>query len=143
MVGTEPQLKEAYVKSGQAKLVFVSILDHGDRSVQAHNAAECAGEQGLFWPMHDALFENIRSLYSSDVRQAAKALGADLGLNVEQFNTCIDEQRYVETVQAQDEYRRNLGIRTRPTLDVNGQLVIGPQPFEVFQEIIEPMLPGQ
>lgn len=140
MVGTEPQIKENYVKTGQVKLVFVSILDHGDRSVQAHNAAECAGEQGQFWPMHDVLFENIRALYGGDVRETVKAFGADLGLDVQQFNTCIDEQRYVGTVQAQDEYRRNLGIRTRPTLDVNGQLVIGAQPFEAFQSVIEPML---
>lgn len=140
MRGTEPDIKENYVKTGQVKLVFISILDHGDRSVQTHNAAECAGEQGKFWPMHDILFENVRTLYGGDIRLTIKKLGAEIGLEAEQFNTCIDEQRYVDVVQQQDQYRRDLGIRTRPTLDVNGQLVVGPQPFEVFQSVIEPML---
>ena len=108
--------------------------------MQAHNAAECAAEQGKFWPMHDALFENIGSLYSSDVREVTKALAIEIGLDTEQFNTCIDEQRYVEVVQAQDEYRRSMGVRTRPTLDINGQLVVGPQSFEAFQQVIEPMV---
>jgi predicted DsbA family dithiol-disulfide isomerase len=90
--------------------------------------------------MHDILFENVRSLYGGDIREMVKALGAEIGLDADQFNTCIDEQRYVGLVQQQDQYRRDLGVRTRPTLDVNGQLVVGPQPFEVFQSVIEPML---
>jgi predicted DsbA family dithiol-disulfide isomerase len=43
-------------------------------------------------------------------------------------------------VQSQDELRRQLGIRTRPTFDVNGQLIVGAQPLEVFQGVIEPLL---
>ncbi len=121
-------------------MVFNPILDHGDRSVQAHNAAECAGEQGKFWPMHDILFEEIRALYNGDVRATVKMLGANIGLDVTAFNGCIDEQRYVELVKNQDQQRRELGIRTRPTLDVNGLLIIGAQPFAAFETVIEPML---
>jgi len=133
-------LKEVYVKSGQVKLVFNPILDHGDRSVQAHQAAECAAEQGRFWALHDLLFERQGELWRGDIRQTIKTLAAELDLNQEQFNACIDEQRYVASVTAQDQHRRALGIRTRPTLDINGQLVIGPQSFDVLQSVIEPLL---
>lgn len=57
-----------------------------------------------------------------------------------QFNTCIDEQRYVEVVQSQDERRQQLGIRSCPTFDINGQLIVSSQPFEMFQSAIEPLL---
>lgn len=140
MLGTEPQIKETYLKTGQARLVFSAILDHGDRSVQAHNAAECAGEQGQFWPMHDRLYEEQGALFSGDPREVTKQFAAELGLDTEQFNACIDEQRYVSLVQSQDQRRRDLGIRTRPTIDVNGQFLVGPQPFEAFQAVIEPLL---
>ncbi len=139
MLGTEPELKENYVKTGQVKLVFNPMLDHGDNSLQAHQAAECAGEQSLFWPMHDMLFEQQNKLWG-DTRETVKTMAAELGLDPKQFNTCMDEQRYAGLVQSQDEYRRELGIRTRPTLNVNGQFVVGPQSFAVFQTAIDPML---
>ncbi|MCK6628722.1 MAG: DsbA family protein [Anaerolineae bacterium] len=140
MLGTEPQLEQNYVKSGQVKLVFNPMIDLGEGSRQAHQAAACAGEQGKFWAMHDLLFENQGALYSGDVRQVSKDLAAQLPLDTAQFNACLDEQRTAELVQSQDDRRRQLGIRTRPTFDVNGQLIVGGQPFEVFQAAIEPLL---
>lgn len=143
MLGTEPQLEQNYVKTGQVKLVFNPMIDLGEGSRQAHQAAACAGEQGKFWAMHDLLFENQGALYSGDVRQVSKELAAQLPLDTAQFNTCLDEQRTAELVQSQEDRRRQLGIRTRPTFDVNGQLIVGGQPFEVFQTAIEPLLGPQ
>ena len=140
MLGAEPEIKHNYVKTGQVKLVFNPILDHGDRSLQAHQAAECAGEQGQFWPMHDVLFSFQQQLFAGDPQETVKELAAKVELDLEQFNTCMAEQRYAELVQSQDEYRRQLGIRTRPTLDVNGQFIIGPQSFDVFRAAIDPLL---
>ena len=140
MLGTEPKIEEMYVKTGQVKLVFNPLIDLGEGSRQSHQAAACAGEQAQFWPMHDLLFENQSSLYSGDVREVSKELAAQLPLDQEQFNTCLDEQRTADLVQSQDEHRRELGIRTRPTFDVNGQLIVGAQSFETFQSVIEPLL---
>ena len=94
----------------------------------------------FLWPMHDRLFEEIRTLYGGDIREVVKMHAADIGLDVAAFNTCLDEQRYLEKVTAQDAYRREIGIRTRPTLDINGQLVVGAQPFPAFEAVIEPLL---
>jgi protein-disulfide isomerase len=140
VVGTEPALKENYIQQGQVQLVFNPMLDHGDRSLQAHQAAECAGEQEQFWAMHDLIFERQRELFGGDIRESLKGMAAELGLDSEQFNRCLDEQRYSELVQSQDERRRQLGIRTRPTFDINGQLIVGAQPFDVFQSVLEPLL---
>lgn len=140
MLGAEKELKETYVKSGQVMLVFNPILDHGDRSVQAHNAAECAADQNRFWPMHDVLFEFESQLYGGDVRAVIKELAQQVDMDHDQFNRCVDAQTYVERVKTQDQRRRALGIRTRPTIDVNGQLFIGPQPFNVLQTAIQPVL---
>ena len=140
MLGTEPKIKEAYVRSGQVKLVFNPNLAHGDRSVQTHHASECAAEQQAFWALHDLMFRQQQELFSGDIRGAVKGFGYELGLDTDQYIACIDEQRYLDRVQEQDERRRQLDVRHLPTLAVNGQLVIGAQPFEVLQEIIEPML---
>ncbi len=138
-MGAEVDLKNTYVKDGTVLLVFNSILDHGDRSVQAHNAAECAFEQGKFWELHDVLFEFESQLYG-DTRVVVKELARQVEMDQQAFDQCVDEQRYVSTVKAQDERRRALGIRTRPTIDINGTLFIGPQPYTVLQTAIDPIL---
>ena len=143
MLGAEVEINETYVKSGQVKLLMHPMLDHGDRSLQTHQAAECAGEQGQFWPMHDLFFEQQGTLSSGDVRQAITELAATLPLDQASFQTCLAEQRYADLVQAQDEQRKSLGIRTRPTIMVNDQTVIGPQPFATFQQLIEAELSQQ
>jgi protein-disulfide isomerase len=139
VIGTEPQVRELYVKTGQVKLVFNPIIDLGPGSLLAHQAAACAGEQGKFWPMHDILFNQQGGLFGADPN-FIKELAAQLPLDTQQFNSCLDEQHTLDLVQSQDELRRQLGIRTRPTFDVNGQLIVGAQPFEVFQGVIEPLL---
>ena len=139
MLGTEPEIKSNYVASGQVKLVFNPILDFGEPSLQAAQAAACAGEQGQFWPMHDLLFSFQDQLWG-DTREAVKELAMRLDIDHNQFNTCIDEQRYAELVQSQNQHRLELGIRTRPTLDVNGQFIVGSQPYAKFKAVIDPLL---
>jgi protein-disulfide isomerase len=143
VLGAEQDIIAEYVQSGQVKYVFVPILDHADRSVQAHQAAECAAEQGQFWPLHDIFFEELGDLARGEIRQVIKEKAQRLPLDHERFNACVDEQRYVELVQAQDEQRRAIGVRTRPTIAVNDQVVVGPQPFSVFKELIDPLVGGQ
>lgn len=140
MLGTEPQLKERYVKTGQVKLVFNPVLNHADRSYQTHQAAECAGEQGQFWRFHDVLFENQGSFWGGEIQATLKQLAAENGLDSQRFNACLDEQRYYDLVAGQDEIRRQRGIRGQPVFDINGEFLAGAQPFEAFAQIIEAQL---
>jgi protein-disulfide isomerase len=48
------------------------------RSVPAAEAAEAAGAQARFWPMHDMLFENQDALEDDDLADYAEALGLDM-----------------------------------------------------------------
>lgn len=140
MLGAEQEIKERYVKQGQVRLLFNPNLAHGDRSLQTHHAAECAAEQNAFWELHDLMYRQQQELFSGDIRGAVKGFGYQLGLDTGPYIECIDQQRYVALVQAQDERRQQLDIRHLPTLDINGQLVVGAQPFETLQEIIDAML---
>jgi protein-disulfide isomerase len=139
--GTEPQIRDVYVKTGQLKIVFYPIVDFGDPSLQAHQAADCAGEQGKFWVLHDLMKERQQELFASgEVRQTLQSMAAEVGVEPASFNSCLDEQRYASLVSKLDEQRRQRGLRTRPTFDINGQLLVGAQGFEAFQEVIEPLL---
>jgi protein-disulfide isomerase len=139
VLGTEPQLKESYIKAGQVRLIFNPVLSHGSYSEQSHLGAECAAEQGHFWPFHDLLFEHQAELWG-DTQAVMMELAAEVGLDTKDFKTCLDEQRYYDSLYAQDEIRKERGIRGQPVFDINGEFLFGAQSFETFQAIIEAKL---
>lgn len=66
-----------------------------------------------------------------------KEFADELGLDTEAFNTCLDSGRYESLVTAERTTAQQLGVRATPAFLVNGQPVVGAQPFETFQQIIE------
>ena len=136
MLRVEPELLTTYVATGQVKLAYHHVLDHGN-SAMLHQAAECAGEQEplAFWQMHDVLFENQSSLFRAD-SAAVAALATGIGLDGAALQACVDSGRYAEKVQRMDTARRDAGIRLRPSFDINGQVFAGAQPFPNFVAVI-------
>lgn len=139
MLGTEPQIFETYVKTGQVVVVFAPVLNHGWYSEQAHQAAECAADQDYFWPYHHLLFENQDALWGDPVG-TAKRLALEAGLDAARFNACLDNQTHYDLIYEQDRFRQTRGIRGQPVLDINGDIFYGAQPFEVLQKTIEAKL---
>ncbi|MHB8856239.1 MAG: DsbA family protein [Bellilinea sp.] len=105
----------------------------------AANAAECANEQGKYWEFHDLLFSGTEKLGEAAYQTYANALNMDLNA----FQQCLDENRYEAEVTADFEYASSIGISSTPTFFINGVALIGAQPFEVFQEVIELELAGK
>ena len=100
---------------------------------KASEAAHCAGVQGKYWEYHDRLFVNQRALQV----EALKKHAIDLGLDSGAFNACLDSGKYRERVSNGLEEGTALGVGSTPSVFINGRLVMGAQPFEVFQVIID------
>jgi protein-disulfide isomerase len=105
----------------------------------AAEAANCANEQGEFWEYHDKLFSMELGLSP----EAYQEYATQLGLDIDEFQECFESGRYQEEVQLDFEFAANLGVRSTPTFFVNGIAVVGAQPFEVFQQVIEKELAGE
>jgi protein-disulfide isomerase len=99
----------------------------------AAEASACAAEQGKFWQYHDQLFANQSRMTAADLKQHA----VQLGLDVEKFNTCVDERRYQPDVDADVAAAQAAGVTGTPAFFINGRHVSGAQPFEVFKQIID------
>ena len=56
------------------------------------------------------------------------------------FNQCLDSGKYTDLVQQDKEMAQQMGIQSTPTFLVNGIRVIGAQPFESFQQVVEAIL---
>ncbi len=63
-----------------------------------------------------------------------------MGLDSQTFDECIDSGKYSGTVQGESNAARQIGVQSTPTFLINGQALIGAQPFEVFEQIIEEQL---
>lgn len=137
----EPQLKANYVASGQVRLAFWYIADYGEPSLLAHKAAECAGRQEplAFWQMHDLLFERQGQLWSAS-NDTVTEFAAELGLDDEAFRLCLDDPAISEKITRMDQERRALGIRTRPSFDINGDLIQGAIPYQRFAQVLDEAL---
>jgi len=99
----------------------------------AAEAAECAGEQGKYYEMHDLLFEKGVSSGVSSFKQYA----SDIGLDTTEFNDCLDSGKMAsETVKDMLDGSA-ADISGTPGFIINGQLVSGAQPFSAFKQIID------
>jgi len=128
---TYGQIAETY--GDQVRFVYRDYPILADSSVTAALAARCAGEQGRFWEYHDLLFENQGVFNQTG---AFAQFAGQLELDVDAFNTCVEEQRYLSGVVADYNEARNLGIRGTPAFFINGRPISGAQPFAVFAGII-------
>lgn len=95
-------------------------------------ASVAAQRQGAFWPMHDALF--ARRVESEG---AAIDLAARLGLDSARFAADLHEPTVHGEVERQRRLCRDAGVRGVPTFFINGRRMIGSQPVEEFQRVID------
>jgi protein-disulfide isomerase len=99
----------------------------------AAEAAQCAAEQGQFWPYHDRLFDDPNKLSDDDLKQSAAALGLDAG----RFNACFDSHKYKAKVDADLLAGNEAGVNGTPAFFINGRMLSGAQPFEEFKRVID------
>lgn len=113
----------------------------GPESQWAAEASECAAEQGRFWEYHDLLYarqsgENQGAFSKDNLKRFAE----EIGLDTKAFNACLDAGKYAAQVQADTAFAKALGISGTPAFLVNGQPVVGAQPFEAFRSLFEAAL---
>ena len=120
---------------------YVHFAFLGAESQWAGEASECAADQNAFWEYHDFLFDSQngenRGAFNKD---NLKAFAIQLGLDAQAFNECLDSGKYTGIVQQETAWAQSLGVQSTPTFVLNGQGVVGAQPFEVFQQAIEALL---
>lgn len=84
-------------------------------ALHAAQAAESAGGQGKFWPMHDALFENQPHLKLPQLRRYAELLQLDMG----RYAAEMEDQVYLQRIREHMQGGRESGVRATPTFFVN------------------------
>jgi protein-disulfide isomerase len=132
------QIEEEFIKRGLVRFGYQHIIILGPESQLAAEASECAAEQDAFWVYHDRLFDaqkgRTMGAYSKD---NLKRYAAELELDSQSFNECLDSGRHTEAVRQESQAASRLGVRSTPTFAINGRALLGAQAFDVFKAFIE------
>lgn len=131
---TYPSIYEEYIQTGLVKFVYKDFPVVGGSD--AANAAWCAHEQGKFWEFKEGLFALGSGM--SDVTMAN--LASELGLDVDQYTQCYEEERYSQNIQTEAAEAQANGVTGTPAFVIDGNLVVGAQPYNVFRDAIEAAL---
>ena len=107
-----------------------------ENSLLLAQAARCAGEQGLFWLMHDKLFQNQGVSTTAQLTELANQIGADLT----KFQDCLTKQKYLPQIQKDFDQGQALGLAGTPIWFINGNKVAGDIPYIMFMQMIETLL---
>ena len=107
-------------------------LPFHDRAKPAAEAAMCAKEQGKFWEYRDKLFDK-QELSDADLHRYAQ----ELNLNTKKFDKCLAGHKYAGRVDSDAADGRRFGVNGTPHFFINGQSVVGAQPYQVFDEAIK------
>ncbi|HOJ01218.1 MAG TPA: DsbA family protein [Anaerolineaceae bacterium] len=98
-------------------------------------AARCAGDQGKYWEMNDALFSNQEDLSIPGINKLVEMLGLDQV----QFDTCFESGKFEEKILNDKQTGEEYGVSGTPTLFVNGYQVNGAD-RDAILNIIEDIL---
>ncbi|HEU0164837.1 MAG TPA: DsbA family protein [Thermomicrobiales bacterium] len=128
----ESQLITDFVKTGQIKYEFepmpiisqLPLTNPENESVLAAQASLCAVDQGKFWSFHQLLFskwtgENVGTFTSANLITYA----SQGGLDVTTFTTCLDSNKYQQTVVDSHDQGIKDGVQGTPTFIINGTVV--------------------
>jgi len=131
------QIDEKYIKTGKVKLIYRDFpLGFHKDAQKAAEAAECAGEQGKYYEMHNLLFDKGVSGGSSSF----KSYASEIGLDREEFDSCLDSGKMASEISKDVKDGQALGVRGTPAFFINGKMISGAQPFAVFDAEIQAAL---
>jgi protein-disulfide isomerase len=129
---TVARVREAY--GDKVRWAFRHFpLDFHNMAQKAGEAAACAGDQGKFWEMHDRLWQASGKLEVPELKKIAAAIPLDTAL----FDKCLDSGERAELVSHDLGSGAGWGVSGTPAFFVNGRPLVGAQPFEAFQQVID------
>jgi protein-disulfide isomerase len=133
MFSTLREIRKNYPENVRMVFRQFPLISIHSNAQKAAEASLCSHEQGRFWEMYDALFEDQTALKED----ALKAKAALLKLDAAAFNACLDSGKYSDRVKQDLRDGSAAGVSGTPALFINGRLLSGAQPYQEIAKIID------
>ena len=139
---TLPALEREFIATGKVFYKYVPLVMGGfPNGDTAARAAECAAEEGKFWPMHDRLYAGQQEWRKNGAPTPVyERYAKELGLDAVRFAACLSDARTEPRTRRATDAATRLGIRATPTFAIDGQGIEGALPLDVFQKVLRERL---
>ena len=136
---TYPALEREYVNSGKVRWVFVNFpLPMHPNATPAAEVAMCGAQQGKFWPIHDLLFKHQEVW--APLKEPAEfmlSLADSVGADRAQLTSCVEGKQTRRIIETDAMGAARAGATSTPTFYIEGGLLVGAYPIEVFRQILD------
>ena len=136
----EPDIMARLVATGEVRFRFMDFpLSMHQNAVAAHNAAQCANDQGKFWEMHDAIYRNQdrwNGQATRDPRRALKQLAGDAGTDVKMWEECYDSGRKLPQIAANRREGERLRVGSTPSFKIGDQIIPGSLSYDQMRQLV-------
>ncbi len=136
-----PTLKALVAERKDVRVVFkdLPLVAKHDWAMAAAVAGQCAFQQSndAFWRLHDFYFENQAQLNAQNLDAKLDAFAPRAGLDPAAFRNCRQQQETRHRVETSLEEASALGLANTPTLFINGRPLVGAQPRQIIERLID------
>lgn len=138
---TLPAIKERFIETGQARLVYRDFpLDQN--ALNAAVIAHCAGEDRYFAFLEAMFASQDRWARSSNPTESLIQLAGLGGMARERAEACLADDAMLDAVlQMRLDGQAEFDVASTPTFIINGQMVSGNRSVDEFATVIEAALP--
>ena len=139
---TYQKFRDEFVRTGKVRLAYINFpLNQHINAWPAAETAMCAGAQGKFWEMHDALFVNQKKWeVLSSPALFFDSLARATGLNLPRWQQCIQSGKMRPWIQADHDRAETAGAGSTPSFIIGDKLLTGAQPVEILRGVIDSAL---
>jgi protein-disulfide isomerase len=122
-----PAFKAKYIDTGKVNYVYREFLTPPEQVAAASFLlARCAGKDKYFSVL-DSVYRSQEEMFTTgDFRGVLLRVAQSAGLNEQQFNACVTDEKALKALNARvEKYAKDANIRGTPTFVVNGVKVNG------------------
>lgn len=148
-----PDLKKNYIDTGKVKLVYrdfpLSFHANAEKEAEAAECARSLGTDATYYKFHDQIFTKTTSNGTGLALTELPVIAKNLGLNVNQFQQCLDSGKFKDEVAKDIADGTAAGVSGTPSWivgtsskdgQIEGKLIVGAQPFSSFKGAIDELL---
>lgn len=135
---TFPQLKEAYIDTGQVRYIAKDFpLGGHPQAAPAAEYINCAVDQGKYWELRFEAFSRQQEWSGQrNFLDKLESYASALGLDTVAMNSCFKASEKRAAIQETKREGERLNITGTPTMFVNGRRIGGYMPFEDLEELL-------
>lgn len=141
---TYPMIVRDYVNTGKVRIAYLNfplrMHQHAERTAEA---AMCAGVQGKFWSMHDAIFATQEQWAGRDDAGATAlldSLAVRGGVHAPSWRSCVSSHAMLPLIRADQDRSARAGVQSTPHFFIGERAISGAAPPDTFRVAIEQAL---